>query len=107
MNQAEEYVDAIKNSDCISGSFHIDAFVIGARVDNSVALDKELKSNDVKYSSIKGVCFSDLTQTASKRLFRLKQRLEERYSEISGGKRSRLLDELLSQAPLKLGNVKQ
>lgn len=102
MNQAEEYVDAIKNSDCISGHFHIDAFVIGSRVDGTVSLDKDLRAGDVKYASIKGVCFADLTQTATKRLFRLKERLEDRYAAVSQTNRSKVLDDLLSQQTLDL-----
>lgn len=102
LSQAEEYVDAIRASDCISGHFFIDAFVIGSRVDNSVSLDKRLRSNEVEYSAIRGVCFSDLTQTAFKRLFRLKERLEDRYAALSQGQRSTVLEELLSQQTLEL-----
>ena len=100
--QAEEYVDAIRNSGCITGNFFTQSFVLGSRVDVSVTLEKSLSSNGVQHAAIKGVCYSTLTQTASKRLFKLKERLEDRYAAVSQGSRSKVLDELLSQQVMNL-----
>jgi hypothetical protein len=101
LHQAESYIDDIRDCGHISGAFFTDCFVIGDKVDKSVTLAKSLRdSNDLEHSRVRGVCYSTLTQTASKRLFKLKERLQERYSAASKGKRSSVLDDLLKQAPL-------
>jgi hypothetical protein len=50
-----------------------------------------------EHSTIRGLCYSTMTQTAGKRLFNLKERLEERYSATSQSKRSKILEGLLQQ----------
>ncbi len=103
LNQAEEYVDEIRNCGHIRGPYFTHTFVVGSRVDSSVTLDKTLKTADgVEHCQIRGICYSMLTQTASKRLFKLKERLEDRYAMASQSKRSSLLEELLSQEVLEL-----
>jgi hypothetical protein len=102
LSQAEEYIDAIRNSGCITGHFFTNSFVIGSRIDTAVSLEKTLRSNDVDHATVKGVCYSTLTQTATKRLFRLKERLEDRYAAVSQGNRSQILDQLLSQQEMNL-----
>jgi hypothetical protein len=105
LNQAEAYVDAIRNSGCITGTFFTQSFVLGNRVDVNVTLEKSLSANGVQHAAIKGVCYSTLTQTASKRLFKLKERLEDRYAAVSSGSRSKVLDELLSQQVMNLNST--
>jgi hypothetical protein len=105
LSQAEEYIDAIRNSGCITGHFFTNSFVIGSRVNSAASLEKTLRSNDVDHATIKGVCYSTLTQTATKRLFRLKERLEERYAAVSQGNRSKILDQLLSQQEMNLSTA--
>jgi hypothetical protein len=105
LNQAEAYVDAIRNSGCITGNFFIQSFVLGSRVEVNVTLEKSLSVNGVQHAAIKGVCYSTLTQTASKRLFKLKERLEDRYAAVSQGSRSKVLDQLLSQQVMNLNSM--
>ncbi|MFY9573817.1 MAG: hypothetical protein WAV20_20650 [Blastocatellia bacterium] len=100
--QAEEYVDGIRHGGHIPGHYLIHSFVVGSRVDPSVTLEKTLKAADgVEHAEIRGVCYDQLTDTASKRLFKLKERLEDRYSKVSEGKRSSFLEELLAQQVLE------
>lgn len=100
LNQAEKYLDEIRDCGHISGTFFTNCFVIGDKVNSSITLEKSLKGDGVIHSEIRGICYATLTQTAARRLFKLKERLEDRYATASEGKRSALLDELLSQAPL-------
>jgi hypothetical protein len=101
MNQAEKYVDEIRGCGHIAGAFFTDCFVIGDKIDASITLNKSLRGlENIEHSRIRGICYATLTQTAGKRLFKLKERLESRYSNVTGGKRSSLLDDLLKQAPL-------
>jgi len=102
LTQTEEYIDAIRNSGCIQGNFFINSFVIGSRVDTKVTQEKSLIDKNVVHSTVKGVCYSTLTQTASRRLFKLKERLEDRYASTSQGIRSKVLDDLLSQQEIPL-----
>jgi hypothetical protein len=102
--QAEEYIDAIRNCGCITGNFFTQSFVLGSRVDVNVTLEKALSANGIQHAAIKGVCYSTLTQTASKRLFKLKERLEDRYASVSRGSHSKVLDELLSQQMMDLNS---
>jgi hypothetical protein len=101
LNQAEKYIDDIRDCGHISGAFFTDCFVIGDSIDTTVTLTKSLRGqSDIEHSRVRGICYSTLTQTASKRLFKLKERLQDRYSAASQGKRSSVLDDLLKQAPL-------
>ncbi len=100
--QAEEYIDEIRNCGCITGNFFTQSFVVGSRTDPNVTLEKSLSANGVQHAAIKGVCYATLTGTASKRLFKLKERLEDRYAAVSQGSRSKVLDELLSQQVMNL-----
>lgn len=102
LNQAEEYIDAIRNCGHVTGHFITHSFVIGSRVDSSASLEKTLRANDVDHATVKGICYSTLTQTATKRLFKLKERLEDRYAAVSQGNRSKILEELLSQQVMPL-----
>jgi Histidine kinase-, DNA gyrase B-, and HSP90-like ATPase len=100
--QAEEYVDGIRHGGHIPGHYLIHSFVVGSRVDPSVTLEKTLKAaHGVEHAEIRGVCYDQLTDTASKRLFKLKERLEDRYSKVSEGRRSSFLEELLAQQVLE------
>jgi len=99
LNQAEEYIEEIRNCGCISGAFYTNSFVIGSKIDPKLS-QKTLSSNDIAHATIRGVCYSTLTQTANKRLFKLKENLEDRYSVISQDNRSKILDELLAQQVL-------
>lgn len=100
--QAEEYVDGIRYGGHIPGHYLIHSFVVGSRVDSSVTLEKTLKAADgIEHAEIRGVCYDQLTDTASKRLFKLKERLEDRYSKVSEGKRSSFLEDLLAQQVLE------
>ncbi|MFN2513689.1 MAG: ATP-binding protein [Pyrinomonadaceae bacterium] len=100
LNQAEKYIDEIRDSGHIPGAFFTNCFVIGDKVNSSITLEKSLKGDGVVHSEIRGICYATLTQTASRRLFKLKERLEDRYATASEGRRSSVLDELLRQAPL-------
>ena len=64
----------------------------------NVTLEKSLSANGVQHAAIKGVCYSTLTQTATKRLFKLKERLEDRYAAVSQGSRSKVLDDFPKQS---------
>jgi len=103
IHQAEDYIDEIRNSGCIAGAFYTHSYVIGSTLAPKATMLKTLKADDgTEHSSIRGVCYSTLTQNASRRLFQLKDKLQDRYSVSVPNNRSRILDELLDQQELKL-----
>lgn len=96
VNQAEEYIEDIRATGMIEGAFFTSAFVVGASVKGKIAASKSLTDSDKHdYALIKPVSYSTLVQTASKRLFKLKERLEDRYDPDTLGQRSSVLDDLL------------
>jgi hypothetical protein len=98
MNQAESYIDDIRSSGHLSGDMMFHCFVVGSRVNPKITTTKVLKDESGhEHSTIRGLCYSTMTQTAGKRLFNLKERLEERYSATSQSKRSKILEGLLQQ----------
>jgi hypothetical protein len=100
MMQAEGYVDDIRNSGLIQKNCFFDVFVVGHEL-APISTTKELKDdNDKVYARVKGVTYSSLTDTAHKRLFRLKDHLKERYNETNTG--SSILNELLTSTTIEL-----
>jgi len=101
--QAEGYIEDIRGTGEIEGSFYTNAYIVGATVAANTAPRKVLQdANSHEYAALNPVSYSRLTRTASKRLFKLREKLEARYDTASSGQRSRLMDELLSQTDLNL-----
>lgn len=78
-HQAEDYVDAITHSG-ISENLRISTFVVGEGIDEHVSHSTTVNGNPVQL-----ITFSHIVDTASKRLFRLREKIQDRYEEISGG----------------------
>jgi hypothetical protein len=78
MNQADGYVQDIFGSGQFTNNIRIHAFVVGHEVDPKTAPRKTVDD----YASIRATTYGTLVDTASRRLFGLKQRLNERYGEL-------------------------
>ena len=82
VSQAEEYVDSIYKGNALNSKPHkIKAFVVGDQVSADISNHKKLEN----YGEVFAYTYQQLVQTASKRLFHLKERLSERYQEMSTG----------------------
>lgn len=77
-HQAEDYVDAITHCG-ISENPKISTFVVGEEIDDRVSHSTTVNGNPVQL-----ITFSHIVDTASKRLFRLRDKIQDRYEEISG-----------------------
>lgn len=107
VNQAEAYIEDIRATGMIEGAFFTSAFVVGVSVKPKIAASKSLTDTDKHdYAFIKPVSYSTLVQTASKRLFKLKERLEDRYDPESIGHRSTVLDDLLRVQEIQFPDAK-
>lgn len=79
MNQAEEYIDSIYKGNKLNSSPKIKAFVIGDSVDPSISTQKTQEN----YGELYAYTYAQLVQTAEKRLFNLKGKLEEHYNQFN------------------------
>lgn len=85
MNQADGYVQDIAFSELMDVVPRINAFVVGHKVKTKTAKVKEVKDSDddkVVIGTVKAVTFTTLIDTAKKRLFKLRDRLQERYNDF-------------------------
>jgi hypothetical protein len=84
-NQAVGYVEDFMNCGNLIGDPYIEAFVIGQEFSEKVQPISTVKnSNDVERGKIRISTFSQLVDTAEKRLFGLREKLSERYDDIPG-----------------------
>lgn len=84
-NQAVGYVEDFMNCGSLIGDPYIEAFVIGQEFSEKVQPISTVKnSNDVERGKIRISTFSQLVDTAEKRLFGLREKLSERYDDIPG-----------------------
>lgn len=79
MNQAEEYVDSIYKGNKLNSSPKIKAFVIGDTIDSAISKRKTQED----YGEVYAYTYQQLVQTAQSRLFNLKGKLEEHYSQYN------------------------
>lgn len=79
MNQAEEYVDSIFKGNKLNSTPKIKAFVIGDAIDATVSKRKTQED----YGEVYAYTYSQLVRTAEKRLFSLKEKLEEHYNRYN------------------------
>lgn len=74
--QAENYVRQIRKSGCLHKSATIDAYVVGASIDD-VDSDRSSESGRVHV-----ITYGHLVDTAQERLFRLREKLKEHYDSL-------------------------
>jgi hypothetical protein len=79
MFQAEGYVQDILNCGLVDGRPFVRCFVVGHEVRAKTEHFKTL--GDPEYGRIQATTFGQLTRTAEKRLFKLRDLLNERYSD--------------------------
>lgn len=84
-NQAVGYSEDFIGLNHIIGNPFVYTFVVGETIDPHLQPTQEIKnSNDVKVGTVTVTTYSQLIDTATKRLFKLREYLEERYEDISG-----------------------
>lgn len=79
LDQAVKYIQAIRGCGLIDGLPRFHAFVVGHGVTPGTEPTRKLGSDD--YAIVQAVPYSQLTRTANKRLFQLREKLEPRYSD--------------------------
>ena len=79
VTQAEEYIDSIYHGNKLNCKPKIKAYVVGDSVSPTISTRKTLE----EYGEVHVYTYAQLVQTASKRLFNLKNKLTERYLEMN------------------------
>jgi len=84
-NQAVGYVEDFMNCGTLIGNPYINAFVVGQSFDEKVQPIQTIENeNKVEMGKVQICLFSQLVDSAEKRLFNLRSRLSERYAEYTG-----------------------
>lgn len=60
------------------------AFVVGYEIDSKVQRQKEYKDGEAVRAKLQATTFGQLTRTAHKRFFMLKDRIPARFDELTG-----------------------
>lgn len=79
-DQAFHYVEDILGSGLVPKTIEVRAYVVGDTIDKSVSPISHPSEN----SSVRPIIYSQLVDTAGKRLFRLKETLRHRYEGLPG-----------------------
>lgn len=82
INQASNYVEDLLRSGHLHGAPVIHAFVVGHEVDPKVEPRRTIGHSN--RGRIEALTYNRLVGTASRRLFRLREQLPQRYEELSG-----------------------
>lgn len=79
MNQADGYVQDLRHCGLLDGPPRVYSFVVGHRVSDK--MERVRKVGDPEVGRIEAVTFSQLVRTANARLFRLRERVQDRYPD--------------------------
>lgn len=84
-NQAQGYVEDFMNCGQLIGTPYIEAFVVGESFTEKIQPISTVKNdNSVELGKIRITTFSQLVDTAERRLFGLREKLSNRYDDIPG-----------------------
>lgn len=84
-NQAHGYVEDFVNCGSLIGSPYVEAFVVGDQFSEKITpISTVQNENKVELGKVRITTFSQLVDTAERRLFGLRQKLNERYDDIPG-----------------------
>jgi hypothetical protein len=84
-NQAVDYVEEFMNCGTLIENPYINAFVVGDSFDNKVQpIQKVVNANQVEMGKVQICLFSQIVDSAERRLFGLRSRLNERYADVPG-----------------------
>lgn len=78
-NQAQGYVDDFLHSGSLPANVKVFAFIVGDSIDN---ISGKIDVGDNGH--VKVITFASIVDTANRRLFRLRDTLNERYAKVSG-----------------------
>lgn len=81
INQANGYIEDLLNCGAIDGTPHISAFVVGHEIDSKTTRSRTI--GDPATARLQACTFGQLVRSASRRLYHLKETLNDRYGAIN------------------------
>lgn len=84
INQAEGYIDELMSNGALASRPFFHAYVVGHEIASGVTRTKSLGDAPDVFARIQATTYSQLTDTANRRLLNLKERIPSRYEEVSG-----------------------
>ncbi len=84
-NQAVGYVEDFMNCGTLIGNPYINAYVVGESFSEKVQPIQSIENaNKVEIGKVQICLFSQIVDSSEKRLFNLRERLSERYADVTG-----------------------
>jgi len=85
MHQAEGYIEDFMSDGALASRPFFHAYVVGHEIAQGTTRTKDLRGEGQDaFARVQATTYSQLTDTASRRLFNLKERIPSRYEEVSG-----------------------
>ena len=94
MGQAVDYVEDLLHSGHIEGTPFVMAYVVGHRISDKITTTRGIGENSTS-GKVQAVAFGQLVRTAEARLFKLRDKLHERYEDVPG---TELLNKVLGES---------
>ena len=101
INQAVGYIEDMLHCGHIEGTPFVTAYVVGDRVSDKTTPTRSIGENPT-LGKVHATAFGQLVRTAELRLFKLRDKLQDRYEEIPGGE---LLNKVLGEAQQQSLNI--
>lgn len=83
-NQAQGYIEDLAKSTALGGNCCVVGFVVGDSVADNLANVSEVKENEVVLGRLYTTTYSQLVDTAERRMFGLRKVLADRYDDVPG-----------------------
>jgi hypothetical protein len=85
MHQAEGYIEDLISNGALASRPYFHAYVVGHEIASATTRTKDLRGEGHEvFARIQATTYSQLTDTANRRLLNLKERIPSRYEEVSG-----------------------
>jgi hypothetical protein len=84
MNQADGYVQDFLASGALDGTPIFRAYVVGHEIAAKTSREKDIKDDGVLRGRVIATTYGQLTRSANRRLFRLREKIPARYEELTG-----------------------
>lgn len=83
-NQTQGYIEDLAKSTVLGGNCRIVGFVVGDSIADNLASVTTVKDNEVVLGTLYTTTYSQLVDTAEKRMFGLRKVLADRYDDVPG-----------------------
>lgn len=102
MNQADGYIQDFLASGALDGTPMFRAFVVGHEIAAKTSREKDIKDEGVIRGRIVATTYGQLTRSANRRLFRLREKIPARYEELTGAEMMSRVMKIPSQSSIDI-----